>query len=101
MEDKKMNYSYDQVKPILDRILSQLDSLSPADILAFSTKAESERAFVISEKGEKFNYDLVIFGYGIRLKRDGKIIHESRTTITHLSRLLRSSASYANPSSFR
>jgi len=88
-----MNYSFDQVKPIINRILSQLDNLSEAEILAFVKKSETSPAFILSEEGERGHYKLHIFGQSLRLDRDGKTIHESRATVTHLSRILRNSPS--------
>ena len=88
----KLDYTYDQVKPILDRFMAHLNPMNAAALLSYVQKAnDGQRAFVFTIEDK---YKLVVLPYSIILERDGIEIHNSRTQITHLSRILRNSPSF-------
>ena len=91
-----LNYSFDQVKPIIKRILDSLSGLSEAEILSkVEELPDNLQAFHFTEEGEHGKYDLFVFSGAIVLFRDEREIHRSRSKVTGLSRILKNSNSFA------
>jgi hypothetical protein len=90
----EINYTTEQVAPVMKRLMAHINTLNEAELLAQVTEAKDgvRRAFEFTiEDGA---YTLQVFGNGITILRgtERQHIHSSGTTITHLSRILRNSA---------
>ena len=81
-----LNYSIQQVKPVIDRFLAYINSSDGQEILKKFDPHSGQRAisFEIENK-----YKLVVYGYGLELFRDGVSIHHSKTVLTGVSKMLR------------
>jgi hypothetical protein len=75
----EVNYSLNQIAPVMTRLMEYLNSSEGKAI----TNSIQPFHRAVSYKIE--NYELVVYPYGIVLRRDGLQIHSSKTRITHVS----------------
>ena len=83
-----MNYTYQQVKPVLDRCIAAInDDQKAHDEKINRIKHLATRCYVIEIENK---YKLEIFATGAFLCRDGKLISElPHLTITHVTKYLK------------